>query len=142
MKPSKIALSLCAILAALTLAHQTFAQPPAQAPRNRPPQAPQVLSPEVSTDRHITFRIFAPNAEKVRLGGGDIPGNGQGTELTKSTNGVWEVTMGPIDPGAYRYNFNVDGVSVIDPRNSAISESNNNVWSLVVVPGSDLMDTK
>ena len=62
--------------------------------------------------------------------------------MTKGTNGVWEVTLGPIDPGAYRYNFNVDGVSVIDPRNPAVSESNNNVWSLVYVPGSDFMDTK
>src|SRR6185312_1927874 len=43
---------------------------------------------------------------------------------------------------AYRYNFNVDGVSTIDPRSPFISESNNNVWSLVYVPGSDFMDTK
>jgi enterochelin esterase family protein len=62
--------------------------------------------------------------------------------MTKGDNGVWTVTLGPIDPGAYRYNFNVDGVTVIDPRNSAISESNTNVWSLVVVPGSDVFDTK
>src|SRR5581483_10530524 len=45
-------------------------------------------------------------------------------------------------PGAYRYTFNVDGVPVVDPRNAAISESNSNVWSLVVVPGNDLMDTR
>ena len=36
----------------------------------------------------------------------------------------------------------MDGVSVIDPRNPSISESNNNVWSLVHVPGSDFMDTR
>lgn len=62
--------------------------------------------------------------------------------MTKDTNGVWEVTLGPLEPGAYRYNFSVDGLGVIDPRNAAISESNNNVWSLVIVPGSDLMDTR
>jgi enterochelin esterase family protein len=62
--------------------------------------------------------------------------------MTKAENGVWEVTLGPV-AGAYRYNpFNIDGVATIDPRNSAISESNNNVWSLVVVPGNDLFDTK
>ena len=88
------------------------------------------------------MRHLAPKADAVRLSGGDIPGNGQGAEMTKGTNGVWEVTLGPIQPGAYRYNFNVDGVSVIDPRSSAISESNNNVWSLVNVPGADFMDTK
>jgi enterochelin esterase family protein len=57
-------------------------------------------------------------------------------------NGVWELTFGPVDPGAYRYNFNVDGVATIDPRNPAISESNDNVWSLLHVPGSDLFDTR
>ena len=120
-----------------------FAQPAAAPPpRGRGPQGPQVVSPETAADRHVTFRILAPKAEAVRLAGGDIPGNGPGAEMTKGTNGVWEVTLGPIDPGAYRYNFNVDGVSVIDPRNPATSESNNNVWSLVDVPGSDFMDTR
>lgn len=106
------------------------------------PQGPQVVSPEVSADRYVTFRILAPKAEAVRLSGGDIPGNGQGTAMVKGTNGVWEVKIGPADPGAYRYNFNVDGVPVIDPRSSATSESNNNVWSLVTVPGADFMDIK
>ena len=116
--------------------------PSAYAQRGRGPQGPQVASPEVLADRRVAFRILAPKAENVRLSGGDIPGNGQGTEMKKGTNGVWEVTLGPIAPGAYRYNFSVDGVSVVDPRNPAISESNNNVWSLVHVPGSELMDTQ
>lgn len=116
-----------------------LAQPAAAPQRTR---GPQVTSPEVSSDRHITFRILAPKAEKIRLAAGDIPGNGPGVELSKGTNDIWEVTIGPIDPGAYRYNFNVDGVSVIDPRNPATSESNNNVWSLVYVPGSEFMDTR
>jgi len=76
------------------------------------------------------------------LRGSDIPGNGQGASMIKDANGVWEVKLGPIVPGAYRYNFNVDGVSVIDPRNPSTSESNNNTWSLVVVPGADFMDTQ
>ena len=110
----------------------------------RGPQAPAFVSPEVQPDRHVVFRIYAPHAENVRLSGGDIPGNGQGggAQATKGENGVWEATLGPIDPGAYRYNFNVDGVATIDPRNPAISQSNNNVWSLVYIPGADFMDTK
>src|SRR5262245_51866136 len=109
-----------AMVATLILIPSAFAQ------RGRGPQGPQVVSPEISADRRITFRILAAKAQTVRLSGGDIPGNGQGSELTKGTNGVWEVTLGPIEPGTYRYNFNVDGVSVIDPRSPAISESNNN----------------
>jgi len=101
-----------------------------------------VVSPELSADRKITFRLLAPKAESVRLVGGDIPGLGQGAPMTKGTNDVWEVTIGPIDPGAYRYTFNVDGVPVIDPRSPATSESNNNIWSLVYVPGADWVDTR
>ncbi len=131
-----------AILTAFALTYAGPARSAAQPPRSRGPQGPQVVSPEVSADRHITFRILAPKAEAVRLSGSDIPGNVRGAEMTKGENGVWEVTLGPLPPGAYRYNFNVDGVSVIDPRSPSISESNNNVWSLVYVPGSDFMDTK
>src|SRR5687767_2953999 len=126
------------LLAAITCS----AQSTAPAPRGRGPQGPQVVSPEVAADRTVTFRILAPNAQAIRLSGGDIPGNGRGAEVAKGTNGVWEVTLGPIDPGAYRYNFNVDGLPVIDPRNPATSESNNNTWSLVYVPGSEFSDTK
>src|SRR6516165_5159100 len=108
----------------------------------RGPQGPVVVSPEVQRDRHVTFRILAPKAEAVKLTGSDIPGNQQAAALTKGENGVWEVTLGPIDPGAYRYNFNVDGVSTIDPRNPSISESNNNVWSMFYLPGAEFMDTQ
>lgn len=107
-------------------------------------QAPQeipVVSPEVSADRHLTFRILAPKAEKVRLNAGDIPVNGQGLDMVKGTNGVWEIVCGPVPAGAYRYTFDVDGVAVVDPRNPTFSESNNNLWSLVPVPGSEFMDT-
>ena len=105
-------------------------------------QAPQFDSPEILPDRRVAFRIYAPQARAIRLNASDIPGVGQGTPLLKNAQDVWEVTLGPVDAGGYRYRFNIDGVATIDPRNPAISESNNNVWSLVYVPGSDLFDTK
>jgi enterochelin esterase family protein len=105
-------------------------------------RGPRVVSPELSADGKVTFRILAPQADTVKLAGSDIPDIGQGADMSKDPNGVWQVTLDPVKPGAYRYNFNVDGVSVIDPRNPSTSESNNNTWSLVYVPGSDFMDTK
>jgi len=132
-------------MAAATIGSTALSQPSNQPARARSfggPQAPQVISPEVLPDRQIAFRIFAPKAKEVRLAGSDLPGLNQGLAMIQGTNGVWEITVGPIDAGAYRYNFNVDGISVIDPRNPATSESNANTWSLVNVPGSDFMDTK
>ena len=36
-----------------------------------------VVSPEIAADRRVTFRIYAPKAQAVRLAAGDIPGVGQ-----------------------------------------------------------------
>jgi enterochelin esterase-like enzyme len=114
---------------------------PAQPARGgRGPQGPVVVSPEVTAEKKVIFRILAPNAQAVKVMGGDIPGNNGGAPMTKGENGVWEATLTP-PPGAYRYNFNVDGVATVDPRNSSISESNTNVWSLVYVPGTEWMDS-
>ena len=104
-------------------------------------QGPVVNSPEVLSDGKVVFRILAPKAEKVALNASDIQGLPRGgPQFTKGENGVWEATIGPIDPGAYRYTFLVDEVSVVDPRNPSVSESNNNVWSLVYVPGAKFME--
>lgn len=134
----------CALALTLAIVAPAFSQAPATpppAPQARP-QAPQFVSPDVTADRQIVFRIFAPRAQAVRLSAGDIPGlTANNTALVKAENGVWDITVGPVPAGAYRYNFNVDGVATIDPRNPATSESNNNTWSLVVVPGSALFDT-
>ena len=112
----------------------------AQAWNNRSP----VSSPEVSEDGKITFRIYAPNADTVRLSSSDLPGQMWGSMMTRDEEGEgeWELTVGPFVPGSYRYNFNVDGVSVIDPVNPVTSQSNANTWSLVTVSGDPNMDTR
>src|SRR5215213_1156541 len=114
---------------------------PVAAPQGRGNQAPPVNSQEVLADRKITFRIYAPNAQAVRLSAGDVPNSAQSAQMTKTAAGIWETTVGPVEPGAYRYNFVVDGVTVIDPASPFVSESNTRVWSMVTVPGADNLDT-
>ena len=118
------------------------AQAPEPAAPRRGSTALAYVSPEVRPDRRVIFRILAPTADAVRVVGTDIPRNLQGLPMTKGENGVWEATVGPLEPGAYRYRFDTNGIAVIDPRSPAISESNNNVWSLVYVPGADFMETR
>ena len=132
-------LRFASVAATLLCSISAYSQPPAP---NRPQPPPAVQSPEVHADRRLTFRIYAPRAESVRLNGGDIPGLGAGTALTKAENGVWTITTEPVPSGAYRYTFVVDGVPAVDPRSPAVSESVGSVWSLVTVPGSELMDTR
>ncbi len=138
MKQKSLLNAAIAVLAMIFNVTTSDAQP-------RFPQGPVVVSPEVAANRQVTFRILAPKADTVQLASsGDIPGIGFGQPktLTKGTNGVWEVAVGPLPPGAYRYGFNVDGVTVVDPRNPKTSESNENTWSLVQVPGAEWMDTR
>lgn len=103
-------------------------------------RGPQVTSPEVK-EGEITFRILAPEADKVMVAGSDLPGIGRGADMIKNDDGIWETTI-EAAPGYYRYRFNVDGVDVMDPRNPSTSESNSNTWSLVGVPGAKWMDTQ
>jgi len=136
--------AVAAFLVATTVWAQARAPTQAgeRAGRGRGQSGPAVISPEVSTDRRITFRIFAPQAQQVRMNASDIPNMGQTATLSKGDTGVWSTTVGPVEPGSYRYTFNVDGVATIDPRSPATSESNINVWSVVHIPGADFMDTK
>jgi hypothetical protein len=77
---------------------------------------PDVTSPEVAPDRRVTFRLRAPEAKAVKVSG-DF---GADADMRRSEDGVWSVTVGPLDPEAYVYFFTVDGVRVTDPSNPQV----------------------
>src|SRR5437016_5823313 len=58
-----------------------------------------------------------PDATDVKVGGDFVQGAQQ---LTKADDGVWSVTLGPLNPAIYSYTFRVNGVSVLDPVNPMI----------------------
>jgi enterochelin esterase-like enzyme len=149
------ALALTGVLAVLLIAPTVMAREEAvpasatavQAPAGGAAAPVAVTSPEVRSDRRVTFRIHAPEAQTVELRSpGDIPGvGGRGVappQLTKGPDGVWEATFGPLPAGAYRYVFGVNGLTVVDARNPMTSQTNTTVYSLAVVPGSDVFDTR
>ncbi len=88
----------------------------AQGPRREPAINDTLQSPEVSSDHHVTFRVFAPKASEVTLTG-DWLGSTPAPKLSKDERGVWSVTLGPFEPSIYIYSFNVDGVAIPDPIN-------------------------
>jgi len=95
---------------------------------------PAVVSPEVRADRTITLRYFAPNARAITAAG-EL--DGKPHPLTKGSDGVWSVTIGPLEPDIYTYAFNVDGVVALDPRNSNTKYGYGSFGpvSIVEVPG-------
>jgi enterochelin esterase family protein len=95
--------------------------------------AAAVTSPEVAADRRVTFRLRAPAASRVAVSG-DF---GPDTDLRKGEDGVWSVTVGPLDPEMYVYFFLVDGVRLTDPSNPQVKVGyvTTTTTSLVTVPG-------
>jgi enterochelin esterase-like enzyme len=65
--------------------------------------------PCVHPDRRVTFRVAAPDAQKVqvRLGGAH--------DMTKGADGLWMVTIPPQVIGFHYYSIVVDGSTVADP---------------------------
>jgi len=78
-----------------------------------------LLSPEVHADRTVTLRLRAPNATQVEVAG-EIMQAKAPIAMTKSEDGVWTATLGPLPPEIWVYNFRVQGVDVADPSNPAI----------------------
>jgi enterochelin esterase-like enzyme len=115
---------------------------PALAQQPTPTPNDTLHSPVVTAPGWVTFRIYAPEAHEVTLGGGDIPEAARPNKPARGDNGVWEITVGPVVPGAYRYHFVLDKVRVLDSHNPATSESNMDAWSIVFVPGSELVETR
>ena len=116
-----------AVLTALLL----FAPRPAFA-RQGPPR---VVSPEVSPERRVTFRLSAPKATAVTVAGDWEPG---AKAMTRGDEGVWSYTTPPLEPAIYSYSFSVDGVPTADPFNTFIKASA--IWgmqNLLEVPGAE-----
>lgn len=100
------------------------------------PYGGNLISPEVSDDHTITFRIKAPDAKKVELTGGPILlalKSKAAIPFEKSTDGVWTLTVGPVKPDIYVYRFLLDGVSIVDPNNTFTGASNQPGYSNVIV---------
>ena len=76
-------------------------------------EQPPVQSPEVHSDRSVTFRFRAPNAKAVVFARADAPR----VPMQKDEQGVWTVTIGPVEPDYYEYSFQADGVDLVDPSN-------------------------
>ncbi|RFS18627.1 esterase [Emticicia sp. C21] len=109
-------LTVCALI-------EGFAQPVAR---------PAIISPEVHADHSVTFRLYAPAAKEVKL---NVQFEKTPLAMSKDERGVWSVTSAPVKPDMYPYAFNVDGIQLADPNNSAIFPNEGFQNSLVEITG-------
>ena len=129
-------------LVALTVALATAAAAPSQQPK-QPGKGrfgpPPIQSPEVKPDRTVIFRLQAPKATEVLVAG---EWSRERKAMTKDDQGIWSVTVGPIEPDLYTYSFIVDGTSTVDPRNSRLKIGRADFRNLVEIPGNSAQDLR
>jgi hypothetical protein len=82
--------------------------------RNGKVVAATLVSPEVQQDRSVIFRFWAPQVSEVTLSGNWM-GSQPPVPLVKGADGVWTVTVSPLEPNIYSYGFLVNGVRTTDP---------------------------
>src|SRR5438094_9404470 len=88
-------------------------------------ERPAYRSPEVGPDGRVRFRLWAPLARQVDVGGtfryyerGPWPeAVPDALPLARDADGIWSLETQPIEPGLYNYGFRVDGAPVVDPQN-------------------------
>lgn len=102
------------------------------------PYGGNVISPDVNDDQTITFRVKAPEAQKVELTGGPIllalKTKGP-VPFVKGADSTWTLKVGPVKPDIYVYRLLIDGVPVADPNNTFTGTSNQPGYSNVIVHG-------
>jgi enterochelin esterase-like enzyme len=65
--------------------------------------------PQVLPDGRAVFHIKAPEAQKVQL---DL---GKKYDMSKNSDGTWEITTDSLSEGFHYYSLIIDGVAVADP---------------------------
>jgi enterochelin esterase-like enzyme len=71
--------------------------------------------PRVHPDLRVTFRLRAPQANKVQVFTNYGLGTGGPWDMKRGEDGFWTVTSPPVVPGFHYYALIVDGVQVNDP---------------------------
>ena len=105
-----------------------------------------VVSPEVNADNSVTFRVLAPQAQKVQITGDMLPTRKIDTpmgkydapgvaDLVKDDKGVWSFKTGKLASELYTYNVVVDGVRTLDPSNVYCVRDVTNLFSMLLIGG-------
>ena len=94
-----------------------------------------IRSPEILDDNSVIFRVQAEDAGSVKLSG-TWPENFERTiPMEKKDSTLYEVKIGPLPSDMYEYEFLLDGVPVLDPRNRAVTHDGPWIMNRLLVPG-------
>lgn len=105
----------------------------------------EIISPQINSNKTVTFRLLAPNAEKVEITGDFLPPKEVVTEygkydvpdvvtMTKDGKGLWTFTSETLPSEFYTYSFIVDSFPTIDPNNAYPIRNIAQIYSFFIVP--------
>ena len=110
------------------------------------PTPTPVSSTTILSNNQVTFALSAPQAGTVGLlfGSVELFSPHPVTPMTRDSNGVWRVTLGPLAPDLYEYSFSVDGVVISDPGWAYQKPQRQVSTSLLLIPDNppDFIDTQ
>lgn len=98
----------------------------------------EIISPEIHKDNSVTFRVFAPNAQKIELSGDWMPREGWNIipkTMTKGKDSIWTLTSPPLPSELYSYNVIIDGVKTTDPNNVYLIRDVSSIFNVFIVGG-------
>ena len=75
---------------------------------------PTFPSTKINPDHSITFRYRDPGATAVLC---SIENVAKPLAMHKDAEGIWTINSAPLPPGIYRYHFEINGISFLDPAN-------------------------
>jgi enterochelin esterase-like enzyme len=104
-----------------------------------PGMGQQQLPPvKVLPDNRVIFQLKAPDASKVELNGnwpGGLGGDRTVVLMAKDDQGVWSVTVGPLQSDAWSYTFSVNGVTMPPAQPGLVSVGADLPPGKFVIPG-------
>jgi enterochelin esterase-like enzyme len=80
------------------------------------------LTQRVNPDLSVTYSVYAPDAQDVRLADSVFSQHPPGLPLTRGADGIWSITTPPYEAGTHVYGFVVDGVLSGDQWGSAYTD--------------------
>jgi enterochelin esterase-like enzyme len=98
------------------------------------------VTTQVSPDRSVTLRLMAPGAGQVSalVGFSNPPTvTAPRYQLKKDGEGLWSTTIGPLAPGIYELQFDVDGLILSDPGSSLPKPQRQVCTSYLEIPGDE-----
>jgi enterochelin esterase-like enzyme len=110
-----------------------------------------VRSPVLLQNNMVKFNLYAPSAREVAVTGEWMTGFGSisldggkmkegplvSEKLVRGDSGIWTITLGPIKPEIYSYNFIVDGVKITDPGNVLSKRDGIKIFSVLLIRGKE-----